>query len=362
MTIKCQSIKCSIRTWVWYYENPKDNNYRYFCYSVWPCFRYGHVRELVSFVQMELKWPQDLLLLITLWGHEADDQLKILGQIPNQSCALRALHATVCHCFFTALFPFHSLHHAERQGSSHHTWTRIHMNTCKKHMHTRTHKRSTPYYSLLICRALIETPLSPSCTCIPSLIISQGAFGGKKRGGWWWKESPVTGQLYMHTSHWIKLSSQLVSASSSISGKKVCLEQNMWIRESTRVQSMQGLPLPSVSHPNIIWPQPRSGAWKCLDHVWNSEITFNFCYWHSNKHRFYKLQAGTVCAVLYLTSSSSPFYNAVKTPVSGVRSADRRHDHCFSILFYFLSGWAVFLFCMIILPDFSWFHMFKLII
>lgn len=68
-----------------------------------------------------------------------------------------------------------------------HMDTHTHMNTCKKHMHTRTHKRRTAYYSLLICRALIETPLSPSHTCIPSLIISQGAFGGRREGdggGW----------------------------------------------------------------------------------------------------------------------------------------------------------------------------------
>lgn len=194
------------------------------------------------FVHIQLKWPRDLLLLIILWWHEADDQLKILGQIPNQSCAPRVFHTTV---FFTDLFPFRPLHHAERQGSFHHACSHIHMNTCKKHMHTRTHKRSTPYYSLLICRALIETPLSLSRTCIPSLIISQGAFGGRGRRGGWWREertleSPVTGQLYIHRSDWIKLSSQSVSASSSISGEKRCLEQNMWIYESVGVQCVLG--------------------------------------------------------------------------------------------------------------------------
>lgn len=236
-------IECKYIEWLllrkcwslgWFYEDLKDYDLidiQKACFSiisesfshVCPCFRYGHACVCV-FVHIELKWPQDLLLLIILWWHVADDQLKILGQIPNQSCALRVFHTTVCRCFFTALFPFRSFLHTERQGSFHHTWTHTHMNTCKKHMHTRTHKWSTAYYSLLICRALIETPLSPSHTCIPSLIISQGAFGGRREGGWWRKdrtpESPVTGQLYIHRSDWIKLSSQLVFAFSSIGGKK----------------------------------------------------------------------------------------------------------------------------------------------
>lgn len=55
--------------------------------------------------------------------------------------------------------------------------------TFKEHVHTRTHKCNTPYYSLLICWALIETPLSLSHTCNSSLIISEGAFGGGRGGG-----------------------------------------------------------------------------------------------------------------------------------------------------------------------------------
>lgn len=137
------------------------------------------------FVQIVLKWPQDFLLVITLWWHEADDQLKnLLGKYPIRALLWGSSTPQTATAFSQPFFLFRFLHHTERQGSSCHTWTCMHMNTWEKNTctHTHTHPRGTPYYSLLICRALIETPLSPSCTCIPSLIISQGAFGGRTEG------------------------------------------------------------------------------------------------------------------------------------------------------------------------------------
>lgn len=104
--------------------------------------------------------------------------------MPNQSCALRVLHATVCHSFFTALFPFRSLHHTEHQGSFlAHVDTHTHEPMQKTHARTHAHINAVYLITLLlICRALIENPLSLSSTCIPSLIISQGAFGGRREG------------------------------------------------------------------------------------------------------------------------------------------------------------------------------------
>lgn len=63
--------------------------------------------------------------------------------------------------------------------------TCIHTNTWENtHTQTHTHTNAEHLISLLtICRVLIETPLSPSSTCIPSLIISEGAFGEGSDGG-----------------------------------------------------------------------------------------------------------------------------------------------------------------------------------
>lgn len=68
-----------------------------------------------------------------------------------------------------------SLHHAERQRAFLHACTR----TCE--IKTHTHTNAEHLITLLtICGVLIETPPSPSSTCIPSLIISEGAFGGSR--------------------------------------------------------------------------------------------------------------------------------------------------------------------------------------
>lgn len=103
---------------------------------------------------------------------------KILSKYPIRAVESSPLHTFCRHRrLFTAPPP--SLHHRERQGSFHlHARTRTHERIGRKCARAHTHERSTPYYSLLICRALIETPLSLSHTCFPSLIISQGAFGG----------------------------------------------------------------------------------------------------------------------------------------------------------------------------------------
>lgn len=155
---------------------------------------------------------------------------KSFGQISNQSCALRVHHATDCHCFFTALFPFpFSPSYWATGVFSPHMDVHAHEHMQKKRMHAHTHQRSTPYYSLLICRALIETPLSPSCTCIPSLIISQGAFvgrtegdGGRRRGlpSLLWQATCTSTDLaeFNLAASWCPLPFPSV--------EKICLEQN----------------------------------------------------------------------------------------------------------------------------------------
>lgn len=62
--------------------------------------------------------------------------------------------------------------------------------TKNAHSHTNAEHLIT---LLTICRVLIETPLSPGSTCIPSLIISEGAFGeGRDGGGGGRRELPRT--------------------------------------------------------------------------------------------------------------------------------------------------------------------------
>lgn len=104
-----------------------------------------------------------------------------------------------CGIFFLNPFSLFCLHHhAERQVFFQHKLK----NT---RAHTHTHKCSPPYYSLLICRALIETPpLSQSYTYIPSLIISEGAFGRSKGGGGWGEDSPVScDKPLLHSQIWL---------------------------------------------------------------------------------------------------------------------------------------------------------------
>lgn len=78
-------------------------------------------------------------------------------------------HTTVCHSLFP--FPFSPSYCATGVFLPH-----MDMHT---HEHMHAHTNAVHHITvLIICRVLIESPLSPSCTCISSLIISQGAFGG----------------------------------------------------------------------------------------------------------------------------------------------------------------------------------------
>lgn len=140
----------------------------------------------------------DLLLVTMLCWHEADDQLKISGQTPNQSCVLRVFHSTVNHWLFTSsFFSVLSITLSDRgllttRGHTH-TWADA---------ETRAHTHTSTHYTLLLfinLQGVNWIPPESDRTCSPSLIISQGAFGGKQNGGWAWMErhpESVTVQLY----------------------------------------------------------------------------------------------------------------------------------------------------------------------
>ena len=189
------------------------------------------------FVHTEVEWPRDLLLLIILMWHEADDQLKILGKHPITAVLWGSSPPHSATASSQTFFHFRSLHHAERQGFFffYHTHTHAHI---PKKTHARTHTR-TQYTLLLFINLQGVNWNPPWVSAVPAFPLSLSVkvpLGGNRGGGWWWKESstvsPVTGQLNIHRSHWIKLCSQLVSASLNGGKKKRCLERNMWIRES----------------------------------------------------------------------------------------------------------------------------------
>lgn len=180
------------------------------------------------------------------------------------------------------------------------------LSTTHGHTYTWTHTKNTCTHArmnavqlitlLLICRALIETPLSPSCTCISSLIFCQGAFGGRREGD-------GDGRRGLPSLLWsgkIKLSSYLVSAFSSNS------EKNM----PGAKRSGGGLPLPSASHPSVTMTMTGIRYMK-ISWTWSNcnslimkeirvllEIIFHFWCWHSNKCKYSKRQVATVCSML----------------------------------------------------------------
>lgn len=176
---------------------------------------------VVCLFAYRVNMTRDRLLFIALrWL--AGDQLKILWQTPNQGCAQRVFPSTVTPPLLSQS-PFSPSRRSTGVFSPTNGHTFIWAHSKITHAHTHTHKPSTPYYSLLICRALIETPLSPSRTCSLSLIISQGAFGRSREGDGDRErglQSDVTGQLWSHKSIWMNLFRKNNDARS-----------NMWIHE-----------------------------------------------------------------------------------------------------------------------------------
>ena len=197
--------------------------------------------------------------------------IKNLGQTPNHSCALRVFSSTLCHCFFTDLFPFPFSPSRRATGVFFCTHMHTHAHIPKK-THARTHTR-TQYTLLLFINLQGVNWNPPWVSAVPAFPLSLSVkvpLGGNRGGGWWRKESstvsPVTGQLNIHRSHWIKLCSQLVSA--SLNGEKKrkmpgAKYVNPWV---LCVRCVPGsLAVASLSHQTLIPTCMWSGAWNLLN-------------------------------------------------------------------------------------------------